>query len=309
MLVSICVATFQRPQGLKRLLQSLNCLKFQKSEQPEIEVVIVDNHASGSAEAIINEIRVEFNWQLKYTIEQRQGISFARNQAIASCAPHTDFIAFIDDDETAEPSWLDELLVVQQKFNADVVWGPNLPKFVEDNVPNWVTKGRFFDPPRYPTGHLLKYAATNNVLIRKKLLEDMNVRFEERFALTGGEDTYLFMSARRAGYKLIWADEAITYEWVPQSRTQMKWILQRGFRGSSTFSICERELYPTISVILLRTTTGLGRIIWGTCLVAASLFGQRHLLVKGLLRICQGSGLISGLAGFQHVEYKTVHGV
>lgn len=309
MLVSICTATFQRPEGLKRLLQSLNCLKFTKSEQPAIEVIVVDNNASGSAKAIIDEIQPDFNWELKYTIEPQQGISFARNRAIASCSPHTNFIAFIDDDETATPSWLDELLIVQQQFNADVVWGPNLPVFVDENVPKWVVKGGFFNPPRYPTGHLLKYAATNNVLIGKKLLEEMNARFEERFALTGGEDTYLFMSARRAGYKLIWADEAITYEWVPQSRTQMKWILQRGFRGSSTFSICERELYPMLPVILLRTATGLCRIVWGTCLVVALLFGQRHLFVKGLLRISQGSGLISGLAGFQHVEYKTVHGV
>lgn len=309
MLIAICVATYKRPEGLKRLLAGLNQLTFSYIEHPQIEVIVVDNDANRSAEAVCQNVKSDLKWPLKYVTESQRGISYARNKAIVSASPDVDFVAFIDDDEVPEPNWLEELLSVQQTYEADVVGGPVLPRFLTDDVPQWVIKGKFFEPQRYPTGYLLKFAASGNVLISSQVLKGMNKIFDERFALTGGEDTHFFMRVYRAGYKLVWADEAIAYEYIPQSRINVKWILQRGYRCYSTYGLCEKEFDPLLQVLSRRITTGTGRIVLGIISLFPSLFISRHLLIAALLQIYRGAGMLSGLAGKHYQEYKSIHGV
>ena len=67
-------------------------------------------------------------WQLVYAVEPRRGIPFGRNTAVRT-AGDVDFVAFLDDDETADPAWLVELLRVQRTTGADVVTGTVLPVF------------------------------------------------------------------------------------------------------------------------------------------------------------------------------------
>jgi succinoglycan biosynthesis protein ExoM len=308
MLIAICVATYQRPEGLKRLLAGLNQLTFSYVERPDIEIIVVDNDASKSAQTFCESIKPNLQWQLKYVTESQRGISYARNKAIASVSKDADFVAFIDDDEVPAPNWLEELLSVQQTYAADVVGGPVLPRFLSDDVPLWVIKGKFFEPERYPTGYLLPFTGTNNVLIRSQVLQGMNKIFDERFALTGGEDTHFFMRVYRAGYKIIWSDEAIVYEYIPESRVNVKWILQRGYRCYSTYGLCEKEFDPLLKVLSRRITTGTGRIVLGLLSLFPSMF-SRHLFIAALLQICRGAGMLSGLAGWRFQEYRSIHGV
>lgn len=308
MLVSICVATYQRPEGLKRLMEGLARLIFTKLEQPQIEVILVDNDPTCSAKAFGEQLQLEFKWSLKYFSEPQRGISYVRNRAVAEASTAADFILFIDDDEVPEPAWLDELLIAQQAYNADVVAGPSLPFFPVADTPTWVIKGKFFESPRYPTGHLLQYAGTNNVLIRAQILRARDKIFDHRFAITGGEDTHLFMGLYRAGYKLIWADLAVVYEWIPRSRTNVTWILQRGYRSYGTYGLCEKELEPLIKVLVRRISTGSGRIAIGTISLLPSIFLGKAQVVKALLQIARGAGMLSGLMGKSYNEYQNTHG-
>jgi succinoglycan biosynthesis protein ExoM len=312
MLVAVCVASYKRPEGLKRLLEGLNQLSFSQIETPEIAVIVVDNDANGSAKVVCDKQLPEFKWSLQYSIETTRGISFARNHAIAealSISNHVDFIAFIDDDEVPEPTWLDKLLLTQQEHQADIVTGPVLPRFLKSDVPNWVVKGKFFEPKRYPTGHILQTAFTNNVLIKATILRQLDTIFDESFALTGGEDSHFFMRLYRSGHKFVWADEAIVVEWIPQSRTSIKWVLERGYLGWSLHSYCERQLYPSINVIGLRIIKGIALITQGLCLIFPSLFLGEHALVRALFHIYCGIGSLAGILGIRHQAYKVTHGV
>ncbi|NES83969.1 MAG: glycosyltransferase family 2 protein, partial [Moorea sp. SIO2B7] len=144
MLVSVCIITYKRPEGLKTLLNGINQLTFNKIDTPNIEVIVIDNDLSGSACQFCEEIKSDFKWLLKYGIESKRGISHARNRAIASASENTNFIAIIDDDEIPEVSWLEQLLWVQQEYKADVVSGPVVRHFEEENVPDWLTKIEIF---------------------------------------------------------------------------------------------------------------------------------------------------------------------
>ena len=57
---------------------------------------------------------------MNYFIEDNRGISHARNRLVKE-SKNADFLAFIDDDETAEPQWLDELLSLMKQTDADAI--------------------------------------------------------------------------------------------------------------------------------------------------------------------------------------------
>lgn len=305
MLVSICVITYQRPRGLRRLLEGLNRLTFNKIEPPNLEVIVIDNDSSGSACQLCKEIESNFQWILKYGSEPQRGISYARNKSISCVSPDADFIATIDDDEVPKPSWLEQLLLVQQEYNADVVTGPVIARFEED-IPEWLKKGKFFEPLRKPTGHPMQVAFTNNVLVRAEILRKLDKVFDDRFAITGGEDSHLFMRLCRDGYKIVWANEAIVCEWVPKSRTKLTWILRRNFHGWSAQSLLERELYPSIKVQVIRLAKGSGLILLGLIGLLPSLVRGKPAAIAALLNICRGAGTFAGFLGIRYEEYKNV---
>ena len=303
--VAVCVATYKRPQMLAHLIESLNELSFDTSP-PELRIIIIDNDSAESARSVCEQWQPRLRWPLEYYVETRRGISFARNRALAKAGESVDFIVFIDDDEVPESQWLNELLRVQTAYTADVVAGPVLPHFPED-VPDWVVKGQHFDHDRHQTGERLKIASTGNVLVRRGVFEQIGV-FDERLGLTGGEDRHLFMRASRAGFKMIWADEAVVWDWIPASRTNMKWILLRFYRMGTTRSFREIDLRTSVLVYPRLVFPGCGFMLAGLALMPLGILAGRHLLVRHLRYICYGAGILTGLMGGRYEEYQQTHG-
>lgn len=304
MLVSICVATYKRPKRLRLLLEGLHCLVFDKVEQPEIEIILVDNDVAGVAEKICQDIKEEFRWILKTGVEQERGITYARNKTIEMVSRDADFIAILDDDEVPEPSWLEELLIAQQKYGSSIVTGPVIPCFENKEVPDWIVRGKFFEPPRYPSGKIRPVAYTNNVLVKADILRKLDFPFDNRFAILGGSDCFLFLNLHKSGHEIVWADDAIVHDYIPSSRTNLKWILFRGYREPSSYSSAEKELYPSFVVQFTRSMKGFALIGIGLVRLVPSLLIEKAAVVNSLVFICRGLGTLGGLLGLFYKEYK-----
>lgn len=300
MRIAICIATFKRTQLLQELLEGISELTFQRVPVPEIHVIVADNDASGSAADVCKS--AFSRWPVKYVIEPRRGISQARNRALSE-AGEVDFIAFIDDDERPEPAWLDELLRTQMQTGADAVSGPVVPSFTPD-VPEWVKAGKLFNRQDHEPDHSLDFCATNNVLVRRAVFDRIPA-FDERFALTGAEDTHFFLQVRRAGFKIVWSAGAIVHERISANRANLGWLLRRAYRGGNSWVLVESALDKRVTTRLVRVAKAFGRIIQGILRAPVSLFLGRASMTRALQSICLGAGMLAGLADWDYQEYKS----
>lgn len=304
--VAVCVATYARPDGLARLLDGLAALRTDAC----VRVVVVDNDAAGPSRDACEARSGDFALGLRYVVEPRRGITYARNGSVEAAGTNVDFIAMLDDDEVPEANWLAALLRAQAKYDADIVTGPVLPCFP---VPpsEWVRDGRFFDRPRYETGHELPHAHTHNVLVRRAVF-DKTGRFDDRFALTGGEDLQFFRRAKANGARIVWANDASVEEWIPASRANLGWLLRRTYRNGATLGQVDRDRPDVIIALPVRIVRGLGRMVQGVLLMPVALLSRRDRqvrLVQALQLIWRGAGMITGALGGRYEEYRVTHPV
>ena len=286
--LSICVPTYRRPEGLFALLGALDAQEVADASL-EIRVVVVDNDEAASARAVVDDARSWLRFPIHYLVEKRVGIPQARNAALAA-ALSSDWIAFVDDDETPEPGWLAALLRTQRETGADVVTGPSLPRFVE-SPPAWVLESRLFEPLRHATGAPLPTAYTSNVLARGSALRALDAFFDEGFTLGVGEDAELFARVAAAGGRIVWADDAIVYESVPPARATLRWMLARGYRTGAAAAATTRHGPARIAM---------SAAIWIAHGLAAAAFGALHgraRCVRGLRLAAFGLGYGAGLCG------------
>lgn len=305
-LVSLCVITFRRPTGLRRLVESLAQLEF-RNDPARIELIVVDNDAAGSAEGVCAKLSREVGFPIKYGVEPRRGIPMARNRSIRMIDESSDFVVFVDDDETVAANWLDELLRVQRTCTADVVSGPVVPDFLAP-PPRWIVEGAFFEPQRHRTGERILHAYTSNTLVRASVLAELGGGgFDERLALSGGSDTHFFLRVGRVGYKLVWADEAIVYDCIPTSRMNARWLLQRSYRQGVMTIFVIRDVRG-VAGGAPQMRTGARRVTKGMLMLPISwLFGW-HRFVECLRCTCFVGGLLGGLLGLRYQEYRNIYG-
>ena len=264
-------------------------------------MVVVENEADGRARRVVEEVAAA-GLAAEYAAEPRHGIPFARNLAV-ELAGDADFVAFLDDDEWAEPRWLEELLDAQATSGAQVVFGPVIPEF-EAHPPGWLLRTRYFDPLSFGALQEMGFAYTSNVLISRQTLEVDPPPFPEKYAVIGGSDTHFFMRVWLRGERIVWAPAARVHEAIPAERMTLRWIARREYRRGTTLSLCLLDLEPFRHRKVKRVVHGVGRIGLGTLLALGGVVRGRSMFVRGVSQAAFGAGLLVGLTGRGYPEYR-----
>ncbi|MDX1540773.1 MAG: glycosyltransferase, partial [Geminicoccaceae bacterium] len=273
-------------------------------------LVIVDNDPESTARDAAEAAAAALDWPLRYRIEPRPGVSFVRNTALR-LSWDCDFVAFIDDDETADSDWLAELLSSQRETKAAAVTGPTLPVFSAAG-PAWLRPAFELCQVRPKGARAMREFATCNLLLDRRVLEREGLCFDEGLSLIGGEDTLLAAELVRRGHRIAWAERALTYEMIPASRMQLGWLMRRWFRTGNTDAMLAMRHRGALTGRVVGIGRGLIRIGAGLIALALSLplclIGVRERALLRLYTVARGAGMVAATLGRQHREYTVVHG-
>lgn len=284
--LSVCIPTFKRPHLLGRCLDAI---ARQEGVPFAYSVVVVDNDPAQSARPIVQEYVVRLPMRIAYFHQPNQNISLARNSAVTNA--EGEFIAFIDDDECAEPAWLRTLCESMGRFKADGVLGPVLPQYV-GCPPDWLIKSGLCDRPSFRTGTRIsesKYLRAGNILLRRSAFQCTDTLFDPRLGRSGGEDAELFSRMAARGAVFVWCAEARVHEVVPIERQTLAYHLKRALiRG-----VTEADLQPLLGLGTLKSSVAV--VLYALALPV--LFAvRRHLFARYLVRWCDhGAKLLAHL--------------
>lgn len=299
--ISVCIATWRRPARLAVLLADLV-----GQRRPPQQVVVVDNDAAGSARAVVEARRLlGAPFEIVYAIQPQQNIALARNLSVELAGG--DWLAFVDDDEQAPPTWLAELAEATRLWVADGALGPVEP-VLPASAPDWVVRGGFHRWVRLTSGSVVppNQLRFGNVLLRASLLRELPQPFDPAYGLTGGEDGDLLARLVQQGARIVWCDEAPVSEPVEPARLRLRWLVLRALRGGQDFA--RHTLAGRYGRI-----DGTGRVAFAgraalQCAAAALLVlpaavAGRHRAVHWLLKSAANAGKLSVYFGWHYREY------
>ncbi|AOW77058.1 glycosyl transferase family 2 [Colwellia sp. PAMC 20917] len=304
--VTIAIITCRRPLWLQRLLKSL--IKQKVSDDIELNILVVDNAGEESTVDVVNQIAKKSKYSIHYFHESSAGIVFARNRCVEEfLKTDSQNLFFIDDDEWPESDqWAQKLLDKKAEYKADVVTSHVISVGGED-TPSWAID-LIYGKNNLVEGDSVNVFYTNNLLLSRKVLEQVNPAFDERFAMTGASDYHFALKCQKAGFNAFYTNAPVLEEF-PKSRATVKWFLKRGFRSGIGFTrshLFEDSLIKTVfycaAMSAIRLLRGIGYCILGIITLNKTTF------VDGLFRLCSAIGTIAGFFGIKHNEYNTIHG-
>jgi GT2 family glycosyltransferase len=243
----VCVPTFRRPDMLEETLRSLAA----QTGGHDFAVIVVENEGVAREGAARATALLEAGLFKGFVVvEPRQGNCKAYNAAWR-CAltrlPALRNVLGIDDDEQAQPGWLDAFLTTAKTAPAALFGGAVVPRF-EDASRAWLAAHPVFRSHYEASGPVPILYSSANYLIRREVLERLGFPFlDERFDFTGGGDSDFFTRARAAGFRFWWVQEALQRETMPARRTQSDWISARARRNGAISAVIERRRFPGLS--------------------------------------------------------------
>jgi succinoglycan biosynthesis protein ExoM len=283
--VAIAIATYRRPEGLRRLIASLEAL-LPVDPAVRVTLIVIDNDAATT----LTPEHYRSRYDTIYRIEPRKGLAAVRNACLDAVPESADFLAFVDDDEWVEPDWLAQLLAMQTRTNADIVQGVVRPIYSID-APQWMRSGGYHEVGPFEDGAPLSHGASGNVLIRLPVLRRIGARFHSDFNVSGGEDVDFFHQLLAGGATMVAANHAVAWEPVPAERSRLDWIVKRRFRTGHTLGVIARRRGGRLQ----RFAKATGRIGMGLVQACVGIFSPRDRGVRGLTNVAWGLGTMAGL--------------
>ncbi len=292
--VDIGICTFRRPQ-VEETLRSL--FKLVVPAGVDVRLIVADNDAEPSASGLVERLRAESPFDVFYIHCPKGNISIARNACLN--ASSGDYLAFIDDDETASPEWLAELLAVVDTTGADAVLGPVRAVYAAD-APGWMRKGDFHSTRPVWIGGTIQTGYTCNVLIDMRSSRVRDQRFALGLGQSGGEDTHFFTRLTKAGGQIAFAEKAWLNEPVPPGRARLSWLAKRRFRSGQTHG---RILAAQLSPLARAGHFGLALAKCGYCFAScAATFVSPVARNRNLLRGALHVGAMAGILGVREIR-------
>lgn len=284
MSLAVLIPTFRRNASLERALNSV----FAQSRTPE-RIVVADNSPEGAARALVESLQGLSPCPLVYVHAEQPGVANARNAGFEACAG-VDRIAQLDDDESAEPSWLEALDQVAQTTKAAVVFGPVTPVAEGAGAVRTAWLRRLYARlPDLQDGETQKPWGCGNSLINTQAGAFPSPLFDPAANETGGEDDRLFSKLAQKGARFAWSNGAKVTEHVDPRRGSWTALARRAFAFGQgpTQEAAERKAWAAVALWM---AVGAAQLVaFGLLSAPARLVGKDQCAAM-IDRTVQGAG-------------------
>jgi glycosyltransferase involved in cell wall biosynthesis len=253
--LSIIIPTYNRLELLKNTIQSILI-----QNNPNWELIVVDNNCTDGTREYVQGIMKD-NHKVRHVKEIRQGLSYAKNAGAYNA--NNDIIAFIDDDEWADPEWVDQILkVFIENANVGCVGGRTILENKQD-IPFWIPPNLYgclgdwllpYSSDRY---HIVGRIGLGggNMAIRRDIFNQVG-GFDERLGRTGtillaDEDRIMSYKIYDAGYQLAYNPKAIAYHVLIKSRMTIQYF-KRNARGMAYSRATKEKVFNYLFEFIYR---------------------------------------------------------
>ena len=258
MFVTITIQTYNNANVLEQALQSLAGLHC--PDDVDYEILVIDNNSNDGTAAVIERNRALLGPRLRSVFESKQGLSHARNRAIAEAGG--EIIGFIDDDALVDRDWLvGHVQAYRDDEQTVAVGGRVLLRWPDEwSRPQWLSSeldgylsgvdlGRerqVMCYPRYPYGC--------NMSVKREVAQRIggfSVRLgRKKSSLISNEEKYFFYQIHQMGGRVVYAPAALVHHMVPMTRLSRKFFLRRGYAQGISNILFQTETNPIGHVFL-----------------------------------------------------------
>lgn len=303
--ISVAVPTYRRPAELATLLD-LILKQLRDLPADDVRILVVDNDPDRSAQPVVAACGSE---AVSYRRESRPGVAAVRNRALRE-AWNEDVLIFIDDDQLPGDGWLRGLVSTWQRSAGGSVAGPVVSELPAD-ADSWIRDGGFFNRSyrdSLTTGDEIDEVATTNLLLDMAAIRSRNLIFDERFGLSGGEDSLFTRTLTRTGGRIVWSEDSRVFERVPTNRLNRSWVRRRAISSGNGVArvrlALESSATARLRVRSILLVTGLARYGAGVVGVLTGILRRsesRH--GRSTRTMFRGLGMCLGSVGITYLQY------
>ncbi len=245
-MISAIISTYNRERYLPKLFESIvkqNYLNF--------EIIIIDNNSPGNTKELTeNFLKNNSTLNIRYFLEKKQGLSFARNRGIHEAKG--DIITFLDDDAYISENYFERISYYFKQHLDVMAIGSKILLDYESTVPKW--ENRFLNSllGYFNLGDKIKYFKRNNyprgsnMSFRKKTFDSTGMFNTQlgriKSGLGGGEEKDIFMRMYANNMQVLYVPDAIVYHFVPEERTKSNFIKKQAIGvGRSEYIRVKKE--------------------------------------------------------------------
>jgi glycosyltransferase involved in cell wall biosynthesis len=292
MKVTVAICTHNRAKDTGEAIESVLTQSFDKEE---IEIVVIDNRSTDNTADVVNGLRQRHGPRVRYILENKLGLSVARNRAIREA--NGEFILFLDDDAIASSHWVQHIVNVFERDMTIGCVGGKIDPVWETGEPDWIPEEyrAVFTILDYSNGvkempsPSIPYGA--NVAFRTSVFRYFQP-FREDLGRVGknllsSEESELIARLREK-YKVYYTSYASVKHKIAKERTTKKWFLKRIFWQGVSDAVKRQD--KSVLAVVKHTIRMLQA-------VGTSLFSIFHFkkFIRQVVKIYYRNGSIVGI--------------
>jgi GT2 family glycosyltransferase len=275
--VSVVICTYKNDALLQPALQSIFAQDV--GDRFSFEIVVVVHPESLSSVEVVHAVAAGAGVSYQIVRQQLTGIGDARTRGVEAARGR--WIAFFDDDQVAEPDWLDQLHRAALASGADIVGGPRDLLLGGEELAKLGPEARHLLGELH-CGHELKHCrgrqipSCGNVLVGRHVFDAVGM-FDNEMTY-GGEDSEFLFRARRSGFSIWTTPHAMVHHVILPYRLNPDYIDWVSHRWGCLLAYQDRKLRGTSTMLLV----ALARLSKSLLVVM-----PRYLIARGRRRVPQ----------------------